>query len=149
MSAQFVSRSLPLFLSIAECRRLQYEHPHAWPPSEFLSGHSVPGPERCRAAGKANWRARCGVFTNGYKREPLAAYGYRCQQEEGRKERYNMYNERSQSSAVGCVCAGVGFDYSSTYSILHKNNEWNDDMQCESGHLQRSVHSWLLLNSAV
>lgn len=104
MSAQFVSRSLPLFLSIAECRRLQYEHPHAWPPCEFLSGHSVSGPERCRAAGKANWRARCGVFTNGYKREPLAAYGYRCQQEEGRKERYNRYNERSQSSAVGCVC---------------------------------------------
>lgn len=70
----------------AECRGLQYEHPHARSPSEFLSGHSFPVPEGCRAAGETHFRTWCGLLTNGYEGEPLATYSDSCQQEEGRKK---------------------------------------------------------------
>lgn len=77
--------SASLSLSPAERRGLQYEHPHARPPSEFLSGHSFPGPEGCWAAGEAHFRTWCGLLTNGYAGEPLAAYSDSCQQEEGKE----------------------------------------------------------------
>lgn len=65
-TSQFVSSASCLCLLPAECGGLQHEHPHARPPSEFLSGHSLPGPEGCRAAGEAHFRTRCCLLTNGY-----------------------------------------------------------------------------------
>lgn len=85
VSVFFFSASLSL--SPAERRGLQYEHPHARPPSEFLSGHSFPGPEGCWAAGEAHFRTWCGLLTNGYAGEPLAAYSDSCKQEEGKERR--------------------------------------------------------------
>lgn len=75
----------------AECRGLQYEHPHARSPCEFLSGHSVPGPEGCRAAGEAHLRTWCGLLTNGYQGEPLAADCDRCEPEEGRNRQTHWH----------------------------------------------------------
>lgn len=71
-------------LSLAECRGLQYEHPHARPPHQLLSGHSFSGSEGCWAAREAHFRTRCGLLANGYTGEPLAAYSDSCQQEEGK-----------------------------------------------------------------
>lgn len=77
----------PIFHHLSEFRGLQYEHPHARPPGEFLRGHSLPGPEGRRAAGETRLRARCDFLTHGHKGEPLAADSDRCQQEEGRRGR--------------------------------------------------------------
>lgn len=73
-------------LSLAECHWIQHEHPHARPPDQFLSSDAGAGAEGRGAARETRFRARCCLLTDGHAGEPLAANGYRCQQEEGRME---------------------------------------------------------------
>lgn len=97
-------------LPLAECEGLQHEHPDAWPPHQFLTGHSCSGPKGCGAAGETHFRAWCGFLAYGHQGEPLAAYGDRCQQEEGRKKTRRPTNECTSHDG-GCGQLGLHFWY--------------------------------------
>lgn len=96
-----------------ELWRLQHEHPHARPPSEFFWGDNGPVSEGCGQAWGAHWWPRCCVLAYGHPGESLAACCHCSQQEKGTAQSMSVLSFFLDFKCISGLNNGFLFLYSS------------------------------------